>query len=595
MHRFSTAIFLSALSITAVGQQPAGNDQAEKPWIKQSNEYTNTLLNVQLEHAPEQGSAQGVAKFDDRISDPSRADEALERRELEAALTKIKAARATVTDKNVQEDIDILQKNFNLQFRIEDFELAREVPFYNASAQVFQGLRGLLDDQVPAPRRTAALVRLRKYTGVEPGYRPFTERLKERESEQIAKPGVIFPSKEEIETDLGRNSNYVEGIAALFKKYGLTGWEPAYEKLKVQLADYDTWVKANILPKARTDFRLPPEKYVLAFEGFGIDIPPAQIAKMAHAAFVQYQAEMAPLAARVAKANGYSSSDYRAVIAELKKKQITGEAILPFYGNRLHEIEKIIVAKNLVTLPSRPAIIRLATPAETAQQPAPHMTPPPFLHNTGQRGQFVLPLNIPSATGGAEDKYDDFTFDAVAWTLTAHEARPGHELQFDSMVEHGVSLARALYAFNSTNAEGWGLYAEYIMQPYEPVEGQLLTLQLRLLRAARAFLDPELQSGAATQAQAYSVLEKDVMLSHAFAKEEVERFTFRSPGQANSYFYGYTRLLSLRQETEKALGRKFDQKKFHDFILGQGLLPPDLMRSAVLEEFIPSLRSASAP
>jgi hypothetical protein len=85
------------------------------------------------------------------------------------------------------------------------------------------------------------------------------------------------------------------------------------------------------------------------------------------------------------------------------------------------------------------------------------MTPPPFLHNTGQRGQFVLPLNIPSATGGAEDKYDDFTFDAVAWTLTAHEARPGHELQFDSMVEHGVSLARALYAFNSTNAEGWGL------------------------------------------------------------------------------------------------------------------------------------------
>jgi uncharacterized protein (DUF885 family) len=590
MHRFSTAIFLSALSLTALGQQAAGNDQAEKAWIKQSNDYTNTLLNVQLEHTPEQGSAQGVAKFDDRISDPSRADEVVARRELEAALTKIKAARATVTDKNVQEDIEILQKSFNLQFRIEDFELAHEVPFYNASAQVFRGLRGLLDDQVPAPRRMAALVRLRKYAGVEPGYKPFTERLKERESEQIAKPGVIFPSKEEVETDLGRNSNYIEGIATLFKKYSLTGWEPAYEKLKVQLADYDTWVKANILPKARTDFRLPPEKYVLAFEGYGIDIPPAQIAKMAHAAFVQYQTEMAPLAAQVAKANGYPSSDYRAVIAELKKKQITGEAILPFFENRLHEIEKILVAKNLVTLPSRPAIIRLATPAETSQQPAPHMTPPPFLHNTGQRGQFVLPLNIPSATGGAEDKYDDFTFDAVAWTLTAHEARPGHELQFDSMVEHGVSLARALFAFNSTNAEGWGLYAEYIMQPYEPVEGQLLTLQLRLLRAARAFLDPELQSGAVTQAQAYSVLEKDVMLSHAFAKEEVERFTFRSPGQANSYFYGYTRLLSLRQETETALGKKFDQKKFHDFLLGQGLLPPDLMRRAVLEEFIPSQR-----
>jgi len=431
---------------------------------------------------------------------------------------------------------------------------------------------------------------LRKYAGTEAGYKPFTDILKQRALEQITKPGVIYPSKDEVETELGRNSNYVDGIAALFKKYNLSDWNTPYAKLKTELADYDAWVRANILPKARVDFRLPPEEYALKFEEYGIDIPPAQIAAMAHTAFAQYQAEMAPLAAQVAKANGYPSADYRAVIAELKKKQITGAAILPFYENRLHEIEKIIVAKNLVSLPGRPAIIRLATAAETAQQPAPHMVPPPFLHNTGQRGEFVLPLNIPSATGGAEDKYDDFTLDAVAWTLTAHEARPGHELQFDSMVEQGVSLARALYAFNSTNAEGWGLYAEYIMQPYEPAEGQLLTLQLRLLRAARAFLDPELQSGKVTPARAYEVLEKDVMLSHAFAKEEVERFTFRSPGQANSYFYGYTRLLALRKETEAALGQKFDQKKFHDFILSQGLLPPDLMRKAVLDGFVPTQR-----
>ena len=167
-------------------------------------------------------------------------------------------------------------------------------------------------------------------------------------------------------------------------------------------------------------------------------------------------------------------------------------------------------------------------------------------------------------------------------------ARPGHELQFDAMLEHGISLARARFAFNSTNVEGWGLYAEYIMQPYEPDEGQLLTLQLRLLRAARAFLDPELQSGKVTADGAYRVLEKDVVLSRAFAKEEVERFTYRSPGQANSYFYGYTKLLALRKDTEAALGARFDAQRFHDFILGQGLLPPGLMRKAVMEDFIPS-------
>lgn len=593
MHRLTAAMILGGFSLAAASKQAVSADRPDKSWIEQSNAYTDRLLNVDFEHSPENGSQQGLAKFDSRISNPTLDDQLAERRELEAVLAKIKTAEATEGDKRVREDIEILRKAFDLQFRREDYELQHEVPFNNASEMIFQGLRGLLDDQVAAERRPAAIVRLRRYAGAEAGYKPFTEILKQRELEQIAKPGVIFPSKGEVETELGRNSNYVDGIAALFKKYKLSGWDASYAKLKTELAGYDAWVRADILPKARTDFRLPPEKYALELEGYGIDIPPAEITAMAHTAFTQYQAEMAPLAAQIAKANGYSSSDYRAVIAELKKKQITGQAILPFYENRLHEIEKIIVAKDIVSLPSRPAIIRLATAAETAQQPAPHMVPPPFLHNTGQRGQFVLPLNIPSATGGAEDKYDDFTFDAVSWTLTAHEARPGHELQFDSMVEQGVSLARALYAFNSTNAEGWGLYSEYIMQPYEPVEGQLVTLQLRLLRAARAFLDPELQSGKITPAQAYAVLEKDVMLSHAFAKEEVERFTFRAPGQANSYFYGYTRLLSLRKETEAALGSKFDQKKFHDFILSQGLLPPDLMRKAVLEDFVPAQRKGA--
>jgi uncharacterized protein (DUF885 family) len=583
MRRLTAVMFVCALPLLAVGAQSA---QPDKAWIERSNSYTQRLLDVQLAHTPEQGSRQGLAQFDERVSKPTLADELAERQQLETVMATIDAARAKETDKRVQEDLDILHKAFNLRFRQQDYGLQHEVPFLNASEMVFRGLRGLLDDQVASERRPAALKRLREYAGIEPGYQPFTAVLQQRAREQIAKPGVIYPAQDEVATDLGRNSNYVEEIATLFKKYGVQGWEAPYATLKGQLTDYDAWVRRDILPKARTDFRLPPEKYALAFEEFGIDIPPAQIAAMAHKAFAQYQAQMAPLAAQLAKANHYPSSDYRAVIRELKKQQITGEAILPFFNQRLHEIEQIIQAHNLVTLPNRPAIIRLATAAETAQQPAPHMSPPPFLHNTGQRGEFVLPLNIPSATGGASDKYDDFTFDAVAWTLTAHEARPGHELQFDSMVEQGVSLARALYAFNSTNAEGWGLYSEYIMQPYEPVQGQLLTLQLRLLRAARAFLDPELQSGAVTPERAYHVLEDDVVLSHAFAKEEVERFTFRSPGQANSYFYGYTRLLSLRKETEAALGAKFDQKKFHDFILSQGLLPPDLMRKAVMEEFI---------
>jgi hypothetical protein len=584
------ALILSALTPSARAAPPAG--RAEPAWIARSNHYTNELLALQLAHSPESASHEGLTQYDERISDPRLADDLALRHELEAALVKLNDDAAHEADKHVLQDLAILRKAFDLGFRRQKFDLAHKVPYANASEQVFEGLRALLDDQVAPTRRPAALVRLRRYAGLDPGYQPYTGLLRQRALDQMARPGVIYPSKREVETDLARNANYVKGIADLLRKYSIQGWEGPYEKLRTELADYDAWVRADILPKARTDFRLQPEEYALALEGYGIDIPPTQLAARARAAFKAYQAEMAPLAAQIAKSRGLPSSDYRDVIRELKKLQLTDREILPFYKHRLHDIEQIIREHHLVTLPAHPAIIRLATPAESVGVPAPHMNPPPFLHNTGQRGEFVLPLGPPSSAGAPADGFNDFTYDAAAWPLTAHEARPGHELQFDSMVEHGVSLARALYAFNSTNAEGWGMYAEHLVQPYEPAEGQLLTLQSRLVRAARAFLDPGLQSGEITPAQTGEILQKDVVLSPALTREEVERFTFRAPGQAGSYFYGYSRMLELRSDTEQAMGARFDPQQFHDFVLRQGLLTPDLLRKAVFEDFIPAGRPA---
>jgi hypothetical protein len=292
------------------------------------------------------------------------------------------------------------------------------------------------------------------------------------------------------------------------------------------------------------------------------------------------------IAMQIAKQRGWPSNDYRDVIRRLKQNQLAGDAILPFYKNRLHEIEEIVVKQNLITLPDRPVRIRLGTPGESG---APHTVPPPFLNNTGQQAEFVLPLNMPAAAGSSESrKVDDYSYDAASWTMIAHEARPGHELQFDSMVEQGVSLARALYTLNSTNVEGWGVYSEYIVKPYMPLEGQLISLQFRLLRAARAYLDPELQAGLIQPKDATRVLTEDVAFSAPFANQEVERYTIGAPGQATSYLYGFIKLLRLRRDTETALGPRFNQKKFHDFVLSQGPLPPGLIWQAVTEDFIPS-------
>src|SRR5690606_20777750 len=152
--------------------------------------------------------------------------------------------------------------------------------------------------------------------------------------------------------------------------------------------------------------------------------------------------------------------------------------LLSVYGERLKQLEDIVRRERIVTLPERDAVIRLASEAESAASPAPHIDPPRLIGNTGEAAEFVLPLANPNAKPGEE--MDDFSYDAMAWTLTAHEARPGHELQFARMLERGVSTARVLFAFNSANVEGWALYAEAVMKEHLPVEGRVSALLTRM-------------------------------------------------------------------------------------------------------------------
>jgi hypothetical protein len=578
------------ISFICQAQNPPAKKTEEKEWIIRSNKYTQSLIDIDEKYSPEFGSQQGLAFYDTLISVPTVANLAAARQDRMAAVGILKSAKEKESVLQVRQDLDILINQSELGFREEDFELSKEVPFLNVTSSVFDGIQTLLDDQTPAERREAAVVRLKKYAGMQNGYEPITKISQDRTLTQMGKSGMIYPSKQEMEVALSRNASMVSGIRELFLKYNVKGWEEPYALIKKQLEDYDQWIIINLMPKGRTDFRLPPEEYKLALEGFGIDIPPAELAKSAHVAYINILVQMKKLAAEIARKYKLPYNDYQSVLKFLKKDQIVGDSIMIVYRKHLTDIEYIIRREHLVSLPSRDAIIRLATAAETAQQPAPHMVPPPFLNNTGQRGVFVLPLNNPTAPGEKEDKYDDFTFDAASWTIIAHEVRPGHELQFDKMVEEGVSNARALYAFNSTNVEGWALYSESITLPYMPIEGQFVSLDYRLLRAARAFLDPELQAGTITQDQAMNVLMNGVVTSHAMAKQEVERYTVRMPGQANSYFYGFIKMTKLRKDTEKELGTKFNQQKFHDFILSQGILPPALIRDAVEREYIPSAK-----
>jgi uncharacterized protein (DUF885 family) len=457
----------------------------------------------------------------------------------------------------------------------------------NVSQMIFGGLRTLIDPQIPRDRYPAAIVRMEKYAGLVDGFEPITELARQLSEERLDQEGLVGPYRGEVEQDLERAETFVTGIDELLSGTDLQGWEAAYETLAGQMRAYNDWVRAEILPRARDDFRLPAVMYEDALKNWGVDASPHSLIDQATKGYMDIRNEMEALAPLVAKKMGYDTTDYREVIARLKEDgQIEGDKILDHYHAVLRDIEEIIVREKLISLPERDAGIRIASAAETAAQPAPHLDIPRLIGNTGEFPYFVLPL-LEQYEDGSWQRTDD-TYEAGAWTLTAHEARPGHEMQISSIIESGVSTTRAVFAFNSANVEGWGLYAEAIVRPYLPVEGQLISLQYRLMRAARMFLDPMLNLGLITPEEAKRVIMEDVGVGELWAQNEIERYTYRIPGQATAYYYGYNKMQSLRAQTEIKLQDSFDQQAFHDFVLDQGLLPPEILKQAVMEEFVPS-------
>lgn len=562
---------------------------SDMSWVEKSNANAQIVLEAIARFNPEAAGSFGVDGLDEQIIDLQAG---IVERGIDATrkiVAELEKRRETETDPKVRQDLDILIKAATDNIRTTELNRDNMLPYFNLSQTVFFGVRSLIDPQVDRERYPSAVARIEKYAGLDDEHTPVAELARARTEERFDIDGLVGPYKGEVEQDLERSETFITGVEELLAGTDLDGWQESYATLATQLRGYNEWVRAEVLPRARTDFRLPSVMYEDALRNWGVDSSPEALIEAATKGYLDIRNEMEALAPIVAAKMGYDTNDYREVIRRLKKDgPIDGDKLLDHYFAVLRELEEIIVRERLVTLPERDAGIRVATAAETAAQPSPHLEPPRLIGNTGEYPNFVLPL-LQQYEDGSWQQTDD-TYEAGSWTLTAHEARPGHEMQFSSVIESGVSITRALFAFNSANVEGWGLYAEAIVRPFLPVEAQMISLQYRLMRAGRMFLDPMLNLGLITPEAAKQLILDDMAIGEDWAQNEIERYTYRMPGQATAYYYGYSKMQSLRLQTELLLQDHFDQRAFHDFILAQGLLPPDVLRDAVVNEFVPNQR-----
>jgi uncharacterized protein (DUF885 family) len=558
--------------------------EANADWIEDSDKNAMLVLESQARFQPESIARSGLSQFDGDVFDlGADYDERQTANNLEL-ITELKKRLAVEQHPKVRQDLEILIQSLNDENETRRINNQYMLPYFNMHAVIFGSFNALLDPRNEKERYEKALERLRKYNGSEEGFTPITELAKARTSERFETPGLQGPYAGELEKDLANAPRYVAGVRAMFERAELEDWEAEFAKLEFQLEDYVTWLGEEVVPRARLNNQLPADVYADNLKNYGVRATPEELIAEAQYSYQFIRSEMKALAYSIAEKRGWEDKRLVPVMRKLKEEQIPQDELLAVYKARLAQIEEIIRREDIITLPERDASIRMATEAESAAIPASFMSPPQLINNTGQYGEFVLVQSNPAME--ADAFMDDWSHDAITWALTVHEARPGHELQFASLVENGTSLTRALFAFNSANAEGWGLYAEAIMHEYLPQEAQLFNLFTRLMRAARMFMDPMVNTGQLTPEEAVDFMVEQTALSLPMASSEADRYSFRAPGQATSYYFGYMNLMRLRTEVEIRMGDAFNQLEFHDFILEQGLLPPDLLREAVLERFV---------
>lgn len=172
-----------------------------------------------------------------------------------------------------------------------------------------------------------------------------------------------------------------------------------------------------------------------------------------------------------------------------------------------------------------------------------------------------------------------------AEVLAYHESIPGHHLQIAIAQELEDIPEFRKHSGVTAFVEGWGLYSERLaseMGLYSSDLDRIGVLSYDSWRACRLVVDTGMHAKGWTREEAINYMIENSALAKNNIVNEVDRY-ITWPGQALAYKTGQLEIMRLRKQAEESLGKKFEIKKFHDTLLGNGALPLEALRQVVQE------------
>ncbi len=365
----------------------------------------------------------------------------------------------------------------------------------------------------------------------------------------------------------------------------LADFKNSNQAVMTALAQYEKFLKDDLLKRSNGDFRLGAENFSkkLEYEEM-VDIRLDRLLEIGYANLRENQENVRETAAKIDPGKTPLQ-----VLLELEKDHPAPGDLLNSFRDTVTKLRDFINEKKIVTIPSPVLPILEETPPFMRALTFASMDTPGPYETVAKEAFFNVTLpekGWPAAR--VEDYMHSFNRGTILSTAV-HEAYPGHYVQF-LVVQHLDSKVRKLLGAN-TDVEGWAHYCEQMMMDEGYANGdpkmRLGQLMDALLRNARYIAGIQMHTGKFTFEQSVDFFEREGYQPHEVAMKETKRGT--SDPTYLYYTLGKLQILKLREDYRKLKGAEFSLQEFHDAFLKQGFPPVKIVRHALLGNDSPTL------
>ncbi len=535
--------------------------------------FAHEYLDYLHEQSPTAAAADGVHAHDDRIEDLSRPAIDNETRELGGFVRRLdRISTRTLTAEEQLERRMLADHIRGRLFELEEVRPWERDPQHYAELLATTLAGQTLFEYAPVEERARRVVsKLRQ-----------TPKLIEAAHANVEDPpGIFIKTGAEtfegvvtfIERDLPRAFRALEDL------HLLGDLADAATEASDAIRAYVTHLRDTLAPRSRSTFRLGRERFEgrLRYQD-GISLDADRLLVIAERELGRLQGRFQEVAASID-----AKAEPGAVWDKVKSRHPEPGQLVETVRGQLGDLRQFIERNNLVTLPEEDQVIVAPTPEFYRWTFASVWTPGPFEPRPMPSYYYVTDVDPSWSVERAQEHLRDLNH-ASLWSVSVHEAYPGHFLHFRHQRQIERPLRKSILFAPVSFIEGWAHYSEQMMVEaglgWDDSAIELGQIAEALLRVARMVVGIRLHAEDMSVEQSVRFFCEEAYLEEGSARREAERGTF-DPAYA-LYATGRLMLLKLRDDVQAREGSGFSLKSFHDRLLGQGSLPLWLHRTLML-------------